>query len=261
LKEGERERKREGVSGRKRKKDRGFWAKRLFLPPPIQNRGGPTGRPAWGSPAVLPTLAAAQERGKKGEGRGDPAPALTSSSGGPWMALCGGAVVERCGGGGLRRWRLGGAVGAEQLAWRGVGSRGGWRRPFIGPEGRFRGKIFPTTLVAIPARWVVAAGEVNRGAIGCDWSVSDAVVAGDGRGGVVRWMRWFGGRSSLVRGGVARLGLLPVARGRLACGAGDPVGQARARGDVWGRVLCRPGSQTRLGGSGARGRWAPVAAG
>jgi hypothetical protein len=122
-------------------------------------------------------------------------------------------------------------------------------------------KIFSATLVEIPARWAVAAGEVNRGAIGCDWSVSDAVVAGGGRGGAVRWMRWLGGRSSLVRGGLARPGLLPAALGWLACGTGDPVGQPRARGDVWGRVRCRPGSQARPGGSGARGRWAPVAAG
>jgi hypothetical protein len=40
-----------------------------------------------------------------------------------------------------------------------------WRRPFIGPKGRFRGGIFPATSAVIPARWAAAAGEVNRGAV------------------------------------------------------------------------------------------------
>jgi hypothetical protein len=109
LKEREREEK-EGGSGRKRKKDRGFWAKRPFLPPPIQNRGGPTGRPAWGSPAVLPALAVAQERGKREKVEGIPpprSPRALVDHGWPSVAarwLRDAAAVDCGGGGWAARW-------------------------------------------------------------------------------------------------------------------------------------------------------------
>jgi hypothetical protein len=94
----------EGLGGEK-EKGQGLLGKTPLSSSPIQNRGGPTGRPAWGS-------AAACERGKRGEDRGDPTPALTSSSDGPWMALRGGgggamggnaSLLVRCGA--VRRWR------------------------------------------------------------------------------------------------------------------------------------------------------------
>jgi hypothetical protein len=89
------------------------------------------------------------------------------------------------------------------------------------------GEIFSATSVATQARWAAAVGEVNRGAIGCDWSVSDTVVVG----GVAAVL--FGGRdgSAAVVACQGRLGPAPA-------GGAGPAG-------VWRRRPGRPVAGSR----------------
>jgi hypothetical protein len=92
--------KREERLGGEKEKGQGFLGKTPLSSSldPEQGRGDrPAGMGLTGGPSGL---GGGLGEGEKGEGRGDPAPALTSSSDGPRIALRGGAVVLRCGGGG-----------------------------------------------------------------------------------------------------------------------------------------------------------------
>jgi hypothetical protein len=114
----------------KRKKGQGLLGKTPLSSSPDPEQGRADRPAGMGLAGGLSGLGSGLGEGEKGESRGDLAPALTSSSDGPRMALRGGATVVRCGGGG---GALGGS--ASLLARCGVVRR--WRLPFIGPEGRF----------------------------------------------------------------------------------------------------------------------------
>jgi hypothetical protein len=59
---------------------------------------------------------------------------------------------------------------------------------FIGNLRRFEGKNLPGDPGGGSAGGAEFRGEVNCGAVGRDWSASDAMVAGGARGGAVQWM-------------------------------------------------------------------------
>jgi hypothetical protein len=128
--------------GKKRNGEGVFGQKAFFLLPglqPVRGRGGSGG---GGPPASRPRPRPA--RGGKGRGRrGDPSTSLTLDRGGARRELHG---RRRTGGCGAWGGANGGRWVQSKLDWCGVGRRGGRHRPFIGPEGRFRGKNLPGDL-------------------------------------------------------------------------------------------------------------------
>jgi hypothetical protein len=123
----------------KRDKNRGFWAKRPFLPPWLA-AGQRQGRLGRRRPAGLPATAVASERGKRER----------ATRGFPSLTHLGlGRAVEAAPREGSGAAAVLGGGGAVELGERGEGcdkaGSGEVRRPFIGGGRRFGGEIFPTS--------------------------------------------------------------------------------------------------------------------
>jgi hypothetical protein len=155
-----------------------------------RTEGGIGRRPAWrggGRRWSWPRRRPGNGATRRG-GRGYLIPVLTLDRGGARRELHG---RRRTGGGGAWGGANGGRWVQSKLARCGVGRRGGRHRPFIGPEGRFRGKNLPGDLGG-------DSGEVGHGGRrGEPWCCLDwtrrAGAAGRGsssqRRGGRRWSR------------------------------------------------------------------------
>jgi hypothetical protein len=216
----------------KRKWRGGFWPKGL-LPPPWFATGQRQGRLGRRQPAGLPATSAAGERGRRERAtrgsfhlthlgprrREERAPRAPADR---WWWFLG--------------WRKWWSVGAEQACLVRCGAARGRHRPFIGPEGRFRGKNLPGDLggdsgeVGRGGRrgqpWCCLDGTRRAGAADCGSSSQRRGVAGGGRDGAVGWMRW--------------LGVVVACQGRLRPAPAGGAGPAGVRHRRPGRPVAGP---------------------